>query len=137
MLSDSLFDAYEALKSDYLHYLLDSEYYSKDVFDEVENILQRMDALRTKLDTSEYRGTYRFDDGGALQRYKIAVLKYQHELVMLAGELSKEVSSEDEVFFTTHSKRMTLAHEKPISEGKKEVLTKLHKKYFGNTTCEK
>jgi hypothetical protein len=62
MLSDTLFDLEESLKSETLHYTSEpfSKVYNQDVRDEIDDILSRISALRKKLDRSDFEGSYRF-----------------------------------------------------------------------------
>lgn len=86
-LSDSLFNAYYELKEDYLDYT--SEHKKKwTLHEEIEHILDRLDAIVGKIDSDDYRGTYRYEDNGAYVAFVQVNRNIQNEIIALAGDLN-------------------------------------------------
>lgn len=133
MLSDILFDVYSDLKTDYLHYTKDPKDYSKCVRDEVEHILEGLNVLCEKFDSSlsniPYVGTGSYDDGGAYQRWKIATKKCNAELIRLAGDLSKEEEPQDYFSAMTKYNKTVYKAMGKLKRERLEELKSLYKKY--------
>jgi len=140
MLSDILCDEYHKLKRGWEQY---KEDYSKEQNEEVEDILERMNALLWKLDSPDFIGSYRFDDGGHYQAHKLAFLEYRKQIFEAAGDLTEDwkgkEQTEEEIFFTTEHKKWALAMSKLKAKGKskwamnlkEKIFDELHEKLFG------
>ena len=133
MLSDSLFEAHQSLKEDYLYYSKKPFDYSKDTVEEVEHILKRLDILRSKIDSEtsiiEYEGSMKYEDGGSFKSWKTAVQNCNTEIIQLAGDLSEEEEPRD-LFSskTEHQKNLSKAFAK-LKRERLEELKSVYKKY--------
>jgi hypothetical protein len=63
MLSDTLFDLKESLDHKLYHYTSGTfnKTYEADVIIELQDIINRIDRLRKKLDDPDFKGDYRFE----------------------------------------------------------------------------
>jgi len=140
MLSDILCDEYHQLKRGWEQYQKD---YSKDQNEEVEDILERMNALLWKLDSPDFIGSYRFEDGGHYQAHKLAFLEYRQKIFDAAGDLNEEWEDKEEAYEYLHwdaeQERWALAMSKLKAKGKSKwamklkerIFNELHEKLFG------
>jgi hypothetical protein len=130
MLSDSLFTAFEYLKEEFQQYEKD---YSAETCVEVVSILERINALRYKLDADNFVGSMRFEDEGALDNHKKKVWYYMKDVYELAGDLSEELPDCDDEIRNDIQLNWQIAMKKVEGEGKLEEYLKIRLKYFPNS----
>ncbi|MFT3908344.1 MAG: hypothetical protein QM737_02875 [Ferruginibacter sp.] len=139
-LSDKLHELHGNLKKSFFEHDLPTYRYPNDIVEEVDDILQRMDRLRDKIDNSiYYTGSHRFNDGGQWEAYQQAWVQTKVEVYALAGDLITEYpfknKVEDEVqndypFASEEVKNYQIALTKLRYEGKTDLVQEIYKRNF-------
>ncbi|MEO5891716.1 MAG: hypothetical protein ABIQ31_15825 [Ferruginibacter sp.] len=110
------------------------DYDRQGVLEETESILDRLDALRYKLDSINFVGSKRYEDDGALAACKSAMRKYQRDVYKLAGDLTVDFNGREKAFefpdFSGNGNKWQLARLKIDSDGNSHLVEEIEKKHF-------